>query len=501
MRVVFDTVLPHVNCVGFVVNSTNERLDERTANVFNDVLQLFSKGVGANILPIFTFADGGVPLARQALIADKVLPDPNFFWVKVNNRPFSCTLEDQHVDPKNAGGDGELRIHFDLANHGIKSMFETVLKFPTCSLSDSVEVLKARSNQHKLLMQVHDSIRDSMTEVQQVKSTLAAFVSSIGAPPETLIEVKVPSTNQVHNKLGEFVTNCKNCSTTCHYPCAIGPDSSKIGCAAMKDGVCVKCRCSHAAHYHMEFHWEVTYQTEYHTPQELLDQWKSHTGSLEEALLIALKSLESKRRGLSDKLRMADEEKTKLDRMCLRNDPNKLLRYLEVLQENFKGEGHDMQEFERAKDLCILAAGLARNRDHDSKSQKVIEKIKEILQERVDKLKASENPALLMKRMNDETSHIYATIYEMLPTHVQSKADKPPSANWAQRNLLGATNWKVVTFLENLKLMAKALKLLLETRPPRQSGCGQPHRAAEQGPWRCAHCSFGNGSTADKCGE
>jgi hypothetical protein len=198
---------------------------------------------------------------------------------------------------------------------------------------------------------------------------------------------------------------------------------------------------------------------------------------------------------------MADEEKTKLDRMCLRNDPNKLLRYLEVLQENFKGEGHDMQEFERAKDLCILAADLARNRDHDSKSQKVIEKIKEILQERVDKLKASENPALLMKQMNAETSHIYATIYEMLPTHVQSKADKPPSANWAQRNLLGATNWKDVTFLENLKLMAKALKLLLETRPPRQSGCGQPHRAAEQGPWRCAHCSFGNGPTADKCGE
>lgn len=57
------------------------------------------------------------------------------------------------------------------------------------------------------------------------------------------IEVKMREVKHCKTPLnaGEYVTNCRECQFTCHYPCTIADDDGKHSCAAMSYGKCTKC--------------------------------------------------------------------------------------------------------------------------------------------------------------------------------------------------------------------------------------------------------------------
>lgn len=57
---------------------------------------------------------------------------------------------------------------------------------------------------------------------------------------------------------GEYVTNCNNCETTCHYPCGIADNEDKSNCSAMSNGICTACpgKCSWTKHSNNDYKYE-----------------------------------------------------------------------------------------------------------------------------------------------------------------------------------------------------------------------------------------------------
>lgn len=65
---------------------------------------------------------------------------------------------------------------------------------------------------------------------------------------------------QVDLTPGQYVTNCVNCTLTCHENCAYSDDNDKMKCSAMTNGKCTVCKnkCAWNVHKNMPYTFVLT---------------------------------------------------------------------------------------------------------------------------------------------------------------------------------------------------------------------------------------------------
>ncbi|CAL8240157.1 unnamed protein product [Gadus morhua 'NCC'] len=224
-----------IDAICFVAQASLARLTPTQTYVFDSVLSIFGKDVAENIRILVTFADGQGPPVLGA-INESGVPCPKRqdglpIHFKFNN---SALFADNKVsgannkgidDDDDANDDGEDGGGFDkmfwnMGTNSMKRFFSALNVIVTKSLTLTKEVLRQRGN---------------------------------------------------------YITNCQQCSKTCHYPCGIPNDADKSGCWAMgSDGHCTQCdnKCHWSVHFNQKYRWDYEPVTEKRTYNDLKQKYE-----------------------------------------------------------------------------------------------------------------------------------------------------------------------------------------------------------------------------------
>ncbi|CAI5678254.1 unnamed protein product [Oreochromis niloticus] len=225
-----------IDAVCFVAQAGLARLTAAQRYVFDSVLSIFGKDVAENIRVLVTFADGQRPPVLEAINAAGV-PCPktkdglpvhfkfNNSALFINNKP--AVADSMNDDDDNDNDDDE---------EDFNQMF--------WKIGTKVQV--------KLGLAKLEEIKETREKIKNCKAEISRNESF-----EFEVSVKIPVPEDISNP-GNYITNCKQCHYTCHYPCQIANDADKRGCAAMgPDGYCTECpgKCIWNVHYNQKYKW------------------------------------------------------------------------------------------------------------------------------------------------------------------------------------------------------------------------------------------------------
>ena len=159
-------------------------------------------------------------------------------------------------------------------------------------------------------------------------------------------EIKVPKIITHKLEGHEYVTNCLNCSFTCHFPCRIPDDGAKYWCAAMdsKDKSSAECKacpghCSWEQHKNTRERFELTYVMETRNHDDLKKKYEvtsSRKATAEEMIASSEQQLESAHAQLLTMTEEAQQCVEKLGKIALKPSPLTQVEYIQLLIESEK---------------------------------------------------------------------------------------------------------------------------------------------------------------------
>ena len=97
--------IDHLDCVGFVIQSSAVRLTQTQKYIFDSILALFGRDIIENISLLFTFADAAKPKVLSA-VQEAGVPYQNFF--KFNNSAFFDDVNDPNAGQNNDLSDEDI---------------------------------------------------------------------------------------------------------------------------------------------------------------------------------------------------------------------------------------------------------------------------------------------------------------------------------------------------------------------------------------------------------
>uniref|UniRef100_A0A667ZC03 AIG1-type G domain-containing protein n=1 Tax=Myripristis murdjan TaxID=586833 RepID=A0A667ZC03_9TELE len=317
-----------IDAVCFVTQASLSRLTPTQKYVFDSVLSIFGKDVAEKIQMLVTFADGQRPPVLKA--------------VNVSGVP--C--------PKTDAG---LPVHFKFNNSalmGAKSMknfFTALDQITTKSLQMTKEVLKERKQLETAVEGLQLQVKDGLAKLEEIKMTkqkLQKQEADISTNENFEIEVEIIKPKQIQlTKKGEYITNCQQCSMTCHYPCTIADDQEKHRCPVMKDGRCTVCpgKCVWTVHFNQKYRWEYVKVKEKQTLKDMKEKYEQATQAKLTVQQI-IKKQEKEIANLQDEIMSLIEESARsiarLKEIALRPNPLSTPEYIDLLIEGEKSENH-----------------------------------------------------------------------------------------------------------------------------------------------------------------
>ncbi|XP_029930634.1 uncharacterized protein LOC115375359 [Myripristis murdjan] len=261
-----------IDAVCFVTQASLPRLTPTQKYVFDSVLSIFGKDVAENIQMLVTFADGQRPPVLEAINVSGV-PWPKTaaglpVHFKFNNSALFADNTSINDKSDNADSDKDMdddnfdQMFWGIGAKSMKNFFTALDKITTKSLQITKEVLKERKQLETVVEGLQPQVKAGLAKVEEIKmikQKLQEHEADISTNENVEIEVEIvkPKQIQITNK-GEYLTNCQQCSVTCHYPCAIADDQAKYRCVAMKDGRCTVCpgKCHWTVHFNQNYRWE-----------------------------------------------------------------------------------------------------------------------------------------------------------------------------------------------------------------------------------------------------
>ncbi|CAL8316609.1 unnamed protein product [Gadus morhua 'NCC'] len=285
-----------IDAICFVAQASLARLTPTQKYVFDSVLSIFGKDVAENIRILVTFADGQGPPVLDAIIESGV-PCPKGknglpIHFKFNN---SALFADNKVsgannkggdDDEDANDDGEVGGGFDkmfwnMGTHSMKRFFSALHVIVTKSLTLTNEVLRQRGELENSIENLQIKVKLGLAKLEEIKQEsqiLTKHEAAITANVEFEYEVSFMNPVQVDiSKTGNYITNCQQCSKTCHYPCGIPNDDDKSGCVAIgSDGHCKQCdnKCHWSVHFNQKYRWDYKPVTEKRTYNDLKQKYE-----------------------------------------------------------------------------------------------------------------------------------------------------------------------------------------------------------------------------------
>ncbi|KAM7379837.1 hypothetical protein PAMP_005357 [Pampus punctatissimus] len=176
------------------------------------------------------------------------------------------------------------QMFWKMGTKSMKRFFVALNVIETKSLTLTKEVLKQRNQLEISVENLQKQVKLGLAKLEEIKETtekLNEHEAEISRNENFKFEVTVTKPFQLDiSGSGNYITNCQQCHTTCHYPCCIPNDPDKRGCAAMgSDGHCTQCpsKCYWNVHFNQKYKWEYKEVKEMRTVQELQEKYLKAT--------------------------------------------------------------------------------------------------------------------------------------------------------------------------------------------------------------------------------
>ncbi|KAK1879426.1 Verrucotoxin subunit beta [Dissostichus eleginoides] len=345
-----------IDAVCFVTQASLARLTATQRYVFDSVLSIFGKDVAENIQMLVTFADGKQPPVLEAINNSRVPCPKNELGLpvhfKFNNSAFFAdnrSSNEQASDENSDEDDDDFDEMF--WKMGIKSMekfFNALAKLTTKSLLMTQEVLKERRHLEAAVEGLQPQVKAGLAKLEQIKTTkekIKEHETAMTSNENFVIEVDVikPVKKQLTKK-GEYITNCQNCSITCHYPCMIADDSQKRGCASMdSSGRCTVCpgKCIWSVHFNQTYSWDYVQVKESQTLEELKVKYNKAAKekmTVQELIESQEEEIDHLQEMIVSLMDQSSNSLTRLQEIALRPNPLTTPDYIDMLIEGEKAE-------------------------------------------------------------------------------------------------------------------------------------------------------------------
>lgn len=371
-----------IDAICFVTQASLARLTATQKYVFDSVLSIFGKDVADNICMLVTFADGQQPPVLEAINASKV-PCPKTdrglpVHHKFNN---SALFADNRsvLDRADEDSDEDMEVDFDamfwaMGSKSMKMFFTALDKMTTQSLQLTKEVLNERRQLEAAVEGLQPQVRAGLAKLEEIRSTqqqIQKHDADITSNENFQIEVEITKAVQIMlTNQGEFITNCQQCSMTCHHPCAIADDSAKHGCAAMSGGKCTVCpgKCDWNVHFNQKYRWDYVKEKQMKTVQELKEKYeKASEAKITVQQLIDIQ--EEEIANLQDVVMSLMDTSSgciaRLKEIALRPNPLSTPEYIDLLIQGEKSEAKEgylarVQSLETMKAKAEIIAKVGR---------------------------------------------------------------------------------------------------------------------------------------------
>eukprot|EP00966_Prymnesium_polylepis_P111171 2571662-Prymnesium_polylepis.1 len=230
--------VPHLNGIGFVAKSAENRLTPTQKYVIDSVLSLFGKNVENAITVCATFCDAGEPKVKEALRAHEV---PMCALLKFNN---SAVYAPAGVK----GGPVTLNAQYwNNMSDAFSSFTRLIGQLPDKAIDMTQQVMKARSDLEHQLKAMQDLIAEAVASLSTLENTYAMVQlkrEQINKFPEVTIEVTEYENERVQKTTKQYLTNCNKCKRTCHDDCPFS-DAEKGSCFVFQNtNWCYKCKAA-----------------------------------------------------------------------------------------------------------------------------------------------------------------------------------------------------------------------------------------------------------------
>ena len=323
--------IDHIHVIGLVVHASVARLTDNLKYIFNSVLSLFAKDISENVVIMATHADTKLTMI-DALQEDEV---PHSTIFQFNN----CALYANEYDKMT-------ELQWEKSSANMEQFFNFLVGVNDKSLKLTVEVLRQRKQLEMILNGLQPKIDLLSTKAETLKTEeelLRNREHELKTNKNFTYTVKVTKQNKKNLPTGIYVTNCSNCSFTCHYPCSISNDREKNNCSAMNNGKCTVCpkKCSWNDHYNNTYYFEFSEETVTKTSEDLRKEYNISANKKEEtenAIEKLHDELDDLSRTIYAEIHDARCCKVTLSALALRDDPITDAQYIEQLIEGEKLE-------------------------------------------------------------------------------------------------------------------------------------------------------------------
>ncbi|XP_006804680.1 uncharacterized protein LOC102776635 [Neolamprologus brichardi] len=350
-----------IDAVCFVAQAALARLTAAQRYVFDSVLSIFGKDVAENIRVLVTFADSQRPSVLEAINAAGV-PCPKTkdglpVHFKFNNSALFAnnksavaeSMSDDDDDDDNDDDEEDFnQMFWEMGTKSMKRFFAALNKIETKSLTLTKEVLRERKQLEISVENLQLQVKLGLAKLEEIKETREKIKNckaeiSRNESFEFEVSVKIPVQKDISNR-GNYITNCKQCHYTCHYPCQIANDADKRGCAAMgPDGYCTECpgKCIWNVHYNQKYKWVYKEVKEKRTIKELRKKYLKAKGekmtvqALVDKLNAEYDCLQAEVVKLVER---SAECLNRLKEIALKPNPLSTLEYIDMLIEGEKSE-------------------------------------------------------------------------------------------------------------------------------------------------------------------
>ncbi|XP_059914074.1 uncharacterized protein LOC132462537 [Gadus macrocephalus] len=392
-----------IDAICFVAQASLARLTPTQKYVFDSVLSIFGKDVADNIRILVTFSDGqhcqildainesGVPCPKRkdglpihfkfnnsALFADNKVPDAKGEADNDDDEDEDDDEEDEDEDEDEDDedededdededededddedededeDDGDVVGEFDkrfwaMGTNSMKKFFSALNVIETKSLTLTQEVLRQRAQLETCIENLQIKMKlglDKLEEIKQESQILQKHeaVITVNANFQYEISIKKPVQFDISNT-GKYITNCQQCQTTCHFPCAIPNDANKRKCAAIgPDGNCKQCKnkCPWNVHFNQKYKWVYNQVTEKRNYQDLKDKYQNAEKDIKSVNDI-IRQMKKEHASLEEDVLILMDDSVQclntLKEIALKPNPLSTLEYIDLLIEGEKSEG------------------------------------------------------------------------------------------------------------------------------------------------------------------
>ncbi|XP_056453803.1 uncharacterized protein LOC130388360 [Gadus chalcogrammus] len=373
-----------MDAICFVIQASQARLTPTQKYVIDSVLSIFGKDVAENICILVTFADGQLPPVLAAINAanipcpktDRGLPVHHKFnnsalFAEINS--FSDIADQDSKSSKNQTPNFDA-MFWKMGASSMEAFFAALGQVTTKSLQLTKEVLNERKQLEVSVEGIQAQIRASLAKLEEIRSTKQQIEKhNADIICNENFEFEVEISKSVHREVakeGEFITNCQQCSVTCHYPCFIADDNKKSDCSAMKDGQCMVCpgTCNWNVHFNQKYRWDYVIEKQRTTIKEVKEKYEKATKakiSVEELIEHLEEDVAMLQDVIMSLIDTSSHSIARLKEIALRPDPLSTPEYIDLLIKGEKSEAKEgyparIESLEKIKENAQIMAKVSK---------------------------------------------------------------------------------------------------------------------------------------------